>query len=351
MLSRFVVGMLSVGLMVLGAGAVSGQDYPNKPIPISALGLIDAHNHLPRGLTLDLLLQRMDKANVAKTVLMTVYYGGANPRGQGISDENLVLEFYKKRPDRIIPFLGMQRPVLGQRNAARWLQPDEAAEKLLAFAESRLRTGFFRGMGEFILWHYPYSLPSGAIGGAVNIPADTPLMKRFLDLASRYHVPVLLHYEIDPESFPALKRMLDYGRGATVILAHNCGRPDPATLKALLDEYPNVFCDLGGMTHNNAYGRVSEPPRPGQWIVKNPIDDGAGHLRPQWRALYEAYADRFVGIGLDSAHPEAWANPDHYGRVIAVYRSMLSDLSPEAAEKIGFKNAEKMLAPLPLSGR
>ena len=263
--------------------------------------------------------------------MITVYYGAPKPRGQGISDEDLVLEFYKQRPDRIIPFLGMQRPELGQPNTARWLQPDVTAEKLLAFAETRLRTGFFRGIGEFILWHYPCSLPSGSIGGAVKIPADTPLMKRFLDLGSKYHVPVLIHHEIDPESLPALKRMLDYGRSTTVILAHNCGRPDPATLKALLDEYPNVYCDLGGMTINNAYGRVSEPPKPGQWIVKNPVEDGAGHLRPHWITLYEAYADRFVGIGLDSAHPEGWAIPEHYGSTIAIFRSMLSDLSPEAA--------------------
>jgi len=34
LLSRFAVGMLSVGLIVLGAGEVSGQDYPNKPVRI-----------------------------------------------------------------------------------------------------------------------------------------------------------------------------------------------------------------------------------------------------------------------------------------------------------------------------
>lgn len=32
--SRFVVEMLSVGLMVLSAGVVSGQDFPNKSIRI-----------------------------------------------------------------------------------------------------------------------------------------------------------------------------------------------------------------------------------------------------------------------------------------------------------------------------
>ena len=34
LLSRFIAGMLSVGLTVAGAGVVSGQDYPSKPIRI-----------------------------------------------------------------------------------------------------------------------------------------------------------------------------------------------------------------------------------------------------------------------------------------------------------------------------
>ena len=36
LLSRLIVGMWPVGLMVLGAGAVCGQDFPNKPIRVVA---------------------------------------------------------------------------------------------------------------------------------------------------------------------------------------------------------------------------------------------------------------------------------------------------------------------------
>lgn len=313
---------------------------PPTPAPIRLLPLIDAHNHLPRGLTVDYLVQLMDEAGVQMTVLMPVHYGGNQPQGQGISDENLVLDFYKKRPDRIIPFLGMQRPVL--LDATRWQQPDAAAQNLLRFAESQLSTGIFRGMGEFILWHYPYQFRAGQRAGAVKIPADTPLMKRLLDLAAKYHVPVNIHYEIDEESLPSLRRMLEYGQQTTIILAHNSGRPDSPTLKALLEEYPNLFADLGGMTEFGAYGRSAPPPPDLSWAVKNPMEDGKGRLRREWKALLEQYPDRFVGIGLDLAHPEAWGAPEQYKRAIDRFRSVLSDLSPEAAEKIAFRNAQKL---------
>lgn len=333
------LGHLAVLVAVLALILSCARPTP-IPLPVSHLKLIDVHNHLPRGVTLDNLIKLMDETGVQMTALMPVFYGRAQPQGQGISDENLVLDFYQKRPDRIIPFLGMQRPALLDKR--RWEQPDMAAERCFRFAESQLSTGFFRGIGEFILCHYSYLFPSGAQGGTIRIPADTPLMKRFLDLAAKYHVPVTIHYEIDEESLPSLKKMLEYSRRTTIILAHNGGRPDLATLQTLLKEYSNLLIDWGGMNHFSAYGRTSQPKKGLTWFVKNPIEDGKGHIRPEWKVFSEQYQDRIVGIGFDGAHPEAWINPEVYKRTLARFRSMLSDLSPEAAEKIGFKNAQKL---------
>ena len=212
--------------------------------PISRLMLIDVNSHLPRGLTLEHLVKIMDENGIAMTVLMPTYYGGNKPEGQGIADENLVQDFYRKRPDRIIPFMGMQRPVLLDKK--RWEQPDAAAERLLRFTESQLNTAPFKGIGEFILSHYPYAYPSGARGETIRIPADTPLMKKFLDLAAKYNVPVSIHYEIDEESLLSLKRMLEYGRHNIVILAHNGGRADIPTLQNLLSEFPTQLRHLEG---------------------------------------------------------------------------------------------------------
>lgn len=319
-------------------GNSSKSTEASRPRPM----LIDVHSHLVRGLSLDQLIKTMDENGIAMTVLMPTYYGGNKPEGQGISDENLVLDYYGKRPDRIIPFLGMQRPVLLDRS--RWEQPDEAAERLLKFAETKLGTGSFKGMGEFILGHYPYAYPSGAKGEKISIPADAPLMKKFLDLAGKYKVPVSVHCEIDEESLPSLKKMLAYGQRNTIILAHNGGRADVATLQTLLDEYPNVLLDWSGMTHFGGYGLTSLP-APGkgyQWFVKNPIEDGQGHLRREWKVFAEKNQERILGIGFDGAHPEQYTNPEVYRRALAAFRTMLSGLAPEAAEKIGFRNAEKL---------
>ena len=108
-----------------------------------------------------------------------------------------------------------------------------------------------------------------------------------------------------------------------------------------MDNHPNVFFDLAGMTHLEHYGYTS-----GEY-KKNPIDDGTGHLRPEWKALYEQYSDRFV-IGTDGAElapAKARASPGEYKLIVTTLRSLLSDLSPEAAERIGFKNAQRLFVP------
>ena len=302
--------------------------------------LVDAHRHLPRGVTVDYLVSLMDETAVAMVALMPVFYGANDPDGQGIADENLVLDFYRQEPDRIIPFLGMQRPLLS--NVNRWLQPDNypAVIDLLDFTEDQLRTGLFRGIGEFIIRHYPYSLREGeAVGGEVTIPANTRLMRRFLDLAIKYDVPVTIHYEVDSVSLDSLQRMLESRPEAKIILAHNCGRPDPETLRALLESYPNLNCDLGAMTPLSLYGSLT--PRGGQQ-PKNPLDNGEGHLRPEWRVLFEQYPDRFVGIGTDLAHPDVWENRGSYTNQITIFRRWLSDLSLETAQHIAFQNARKV---------
>jgi hypothetical protein len=78
------------------------------------------------------------------------------------------------------------------------------------------------------------------------------------------------------------------------------------------------------------------------WFVKNPIEDGNGHLLSKWKVFAEQYQDRIVGICFDGAHPEQFMNPEVYKMALAAFRSMLSDLSPEAAEKIASKNGQRL---------
>jgi Tat protein secretion system quality control protein TatD with DNase activity len=341
-------GIVAAGAVALGAaGLLDSEPARGLAIPTSngteqvessseiTYQFIDAHNHLPNGLTLDDLISRMDSTGVDKTLLMPVFYG----EGQGITDEGLVIRWYQQQPNRIVPFFGMQRSIIGTPGKARWEKPDNVAEDLLRLMDSELGSKPYKGIGEFIIRHYPYQLPAGQQGTNVDLPIDSPLMRRFLDVAAKYKLPITIHYEADEKTVPPLKTILEYRPEVTFIWAHCTGRCSPDISRTLLSQYPNLYSDLGGMTSDSLYGHVSGIV--GGQQPKNPIEDGQGHLRSDWNAVFEDFPDRFM-LGTDLAHPEAWQGK-YYSNVIPKWKSLMKDLSNSTATKISYENPMRIL--------
>ncbi|MBI2088598.1 MAG: amidohydrolase family protein [Deltaproteobacteria bacterium] len=322
--AEMLFGVKTLPVAVL---AVAPHAEPEK------LSIIDAHGHLNGDVLAETLIALMDRAGVSRMVLMARYYGA---RAGGLGSDEQALAYATKYPGRFIPFVAGQRPVLVSR--MRWLSPDRQAEDLLRNAEAKLRSGEFYGLGEFIMLHYAYTTRHGETGGEqdVNVPVDSPLMRRFADLATAYRVPLLIHLEAEPDAVAQMARLLEYASSTKVIWAHNCGRASANQIKTLLARYPNLLCDLGGMmaTPDSGYGHYW--PRRTPWM--HLIEDGSGQLYPDMKALYEAYPDRFL-IGTDAAHTPALAD---YERRIHRFRQILSNLQPETTQRLAFKNAEEL---------
>jgi len=324
-MKTLVVAVLMSLLAASCVKAVAPHAEPEK------LAIIDGHGHLNGDMPAEALVALMDRAGVSRMVLMARYYASARDAGSG-SDEQ-ALDYSRKYPGRFVPFVAGQRTSLGQRNRSRWLKPDGVAENLLSEAEHKLRSGEYYGLGEFIIRHYDYQA-HGQGGGEVDIPVDTPLMRRFVLLAEKFRVPLLLHAEGEPEVVNGMKSLLEYKPEAKVIWAHNCGRSSAEIIRQILIRYSNLFCDLGGMLNASfaGYGRY--------WPIRTPwmhlIEDGSGQLYSDMKALYEGFPDRFL-IGTDAAHTPALAD---YERRIHRFRQLLSNLQPETAQRLAFKNAE-----------
>ena len=133
--------------------------------------VIDVHTHLPPDVSLEKIIENVDKA-----VIMA---------RQGMTARE-TLDFHAKYPDRVIPFVPFQ--VRG------WILDEP---NFLWEVERYLKTGKFKGMGEVVLWHY--GVPE--IGAReFDIPADSDRMKHVVKLAAKYKVPVLIHLEAEPET-------------------------------------------------------------------------------------------------------------------------------------------------------
>jgi len=324
-----ILGVSSFSLLnAVAAGAAENQ------VAANVLPIIDAHGHLNGDISAERLVQLMDIAGVKSIVLMARYYRGARDAGNG-SDEQ-ALEFSLRFPGRFIPFVAGQRGDLGGRNRHVWEGPTRIGDNFLRQAERKLQSGRYFGLGEFILKHYAYTNFGTQGGNDVDLPVDSYLMHRIAALGVKYSVPVLIHLEAEPDKATALAQLLDTQRGTKFVWAHHCGRSSAQQIREFLTRYPNLMCDLGGMTatRQGGYGRYW--PKETPWI--HLIEDGSGKLFAEVKALFVEFPDRFL-VGTDAAHTPAL---DFYVERITRFRELLSQLRPVTAENLAYRNAQRL---------
>jgi predicted TIM-barrel fold metal-dependent hydrolase len=206
----------------------------------------------------------------------------------------------------------------------------------LEAAREKLAGGAFRGMGEFIIRHYAYQNFGVQGGGDVDLPLNTHLMDRIAALGAEFRAPVLIHLEAEPARAAEMERLLAAHPKTTFIWAHNCGRASAAATAGRLARFPNLMCDLGGMTAAEPGGYGTFWPRKTPWI--HLVEDGTGRLHPGMRELFERFPRRFM-LGTDPAHTPALR---FYLSRIERFRELLSQLTPATARRIAYENAAEL---------
>lgn len=189
----------------------------------------------------------------------------------------------------VVPFI---RPYRVRPDIQTWMS-DPQTEELIA---TEFRRGYYRGIGEFHL-----------IGRA----AEAPQVSKTIEFAVQQDL--YLHAHADDEALEILYR---HNPEAKIIWAHTGFFTEPAKVEAYLQRYPNLWCELS---------------------YRHGITEG-GKLTAEWRRLFENYPERFL-VGSDTWANQRW---DEYGNIMAAYREWLKQLPDEVAEKIAFRNAERL---------
>lgn len=192
---------------------------------------------------------------------------------------------YKEAPDLIVPVL---RPYRRRGELSTWFRD----ETVIGMIEDRLAKNTYAGIGEFHIF---------------GDDANLPVMKRVVELAKQYGI--FLHAHSDAE---AVENIFAQNPDARVLWAHS-GFVSYKKVGEMLGKYPNLRADLAFRSEHASDGKV---------------DDG-------WRNLFETYPDRLM-IGTDTYTPERWYYVIEHANWT---REWLSDLPPDLAEKIAFKNA------------
>lgn len=260
-------------------------------------------------------MRLFDQLEVAKA--------GNGPAGP----DSIALDYAAKYPDRFIPFLGLWEIQVQIRDDGAWawnLQSPRIMAYLVKL-EGELQSGKARGIGEL----YPNNMNSHppAFPGT-RYPVDSPLMRRLWAFSAQYGVPLSVHLEADGSSVAGMERLLDVTPQGIFIWAHTGFFAEPPLLKRLFQQHPALFCELSW--------RDERTIKTG-WRLPLPISEG-GQLRPIWKDLLEEFPERFV-IGTDVNPPSII----EYATLIQYWRKILSQLTPETAEKLAHKNAERIL--------
>jgi predicted TIM-barrel fold metal-dependent hydrolase len=269
-------------LVLLVAASAWAADYAGP--------LIDAHSHVSSATAIDAYIAAMKRHNVTRVVLLGV--GGVQK-----DDAAWLAAASKKYPDRVVAAL----PV-----------PDPTAETAASKLEQTLQRAKAPVLGEVHLRQV----------GSRKIDRDPndPAFGRVLDVAAKFGVPVVIHYELTDEAAAALDRALAAHRKTMVVLAH-AGEGPPARVEGLLARNSNLVVDLSGMHFQRKPALASE----------------TGPLDPAWKALIEKMPDRFL-IGVDVWSPRLF-EPAMLDRLFTWTRRILGQLKPDVAERVAHRNA------------
>jgi len=193
---------------------------------------------------------------------------------------------------------GIMRALVSSSNDDGTQQLYRAAPDLIipGYLESRLRQYRYVALGEF------------HVDGA---QADTPVVRRVLELARRHGLMLHVHADAD-----TLERIFRHDASARVLWAH-AGFEEPDRVAAMLDRHRNLWADLSMRGDITLQGR----------------------LRPEWRKLLMQHADRFM-LGTDTYTPSRWDQVSEHARWA---RRWLAELPHEAAERIAWRNGEDIL--------
>lgn len=249
--------------------------------------LFDAHIHYSVGATgaypPDTVMGILDAAGVGRAILSSTPNDGT-------------VTLHGLHPQRFVPFV---RPYRRTHDLASWSDERQTwyrDPETLAFIDKELDRGIYRGIGEFHVDGHE---------------VDTPVMRGIVGLAVERGLWLMAHSDA-----AAIEKLFAFNPGAKILWAHTgMGEPEEEVAR-LLETYPSL------------YGELS---------YRAGIVDSGG-LSPAWRALFLRFPDRFV-YGSDTWIPSRW--PQVRG-LTDFARRWLAELPADVAEKIAFRNGERL---------
>ncbi len=261
-------------------------DGDHSPIgdAIKDVPIFDAHIHYKEPAWQDYpvssIIELMDRSGVAMGLVSST------------PDEGTIM-LWEYAPNRIVPEL---RPYHGDAGSSNWTKTPDMA----GYIAKRLADYPHTGIGEFHIHNLDTS--------------DETLFREVIAMARKDDL--FLHVHSGPEP---IRWLYSLDPNIKIIWAHAGLGEQPSTVYELLDDFPTLSADTS--------------------LREFAISDGPdGKLNPQWEKIVIDFQDRLM-VGSDTWVNNQWSR---YEDIIASNRAWLSKLPRDIAEKIAYKNAERL---------
>ncbi len=202
------------------------------------------------------------------------------------------IRLWEYAPARVVPEV---RPYHGNAGSSNWTKADGMFE----YIRKRMELYPHRGIGEFHL----HSVD----------PSDEKLLRRIAGLAKEKDVFIHVHSGKAPVDL-----LFSYEPSLKIIWAHAGMSEPPEIVEQMMARYKKLYADTS-------------------YREGDILGSGEG-IDPAWRRVLERFSDRFM-VGSDTWINAQW---DDYAGIIATNRKWLGYLSRPVAEKIAYRNAERL---------
>ena len=278
-----ILAALIVVAVPLASMSAIADDQPPIGKAIENLPLFDAHVHYKEPAwepyPVKSIVELMDKNGVAMALVSST------------PDEGTIM-LWEYAPNRIVPEL---RPYHGRVGSSNWTKAEGMEDYLL----DRLKRYPHEGIGEFHI----HNLDTN----------DEALFRTIIATAKERDIVIHVHSGTEP-----VRWLYSLDPNVKMIWAH-AGLSEPASaVHALMSEFPGLYADTS--------------------LREHAILGGDGRLDPEWERIVLDFQDRLM-IGSDTWVNSQW---DRYSDIMASNRLWLSKLPRDVAEKIAYKNAEKL---------
>lgn len=279
--------------------------------------LFDAMSQIDEKVSMNRAMTRVRKAGVSKLALF------ARSRKELHQNERAVLALAKRNPDLIV----LGAPKYFQ------LSGDVSGDYIRATVNGIKKHGY-RFIGELLYTHGDKRSGKQYARGERYVDPSRPGTVNLLEAIAPLDIPFMAHWEpyAPKRDFPKFHALYSAWPDQIFLLPH-MGFASPETIEDFMSKHPNLH--LLTSKKERFMGNFSDPEK--QARIGSAILEGE-RLHPEWKELLIKYQDRIL-FATDPHMKKLW---NKYGEVVNNQRLIFGQLPRNVAEKIAYKNAEKM---------